>query len=221
MKMSKFYFLTLSLIVSISFHVYGCTSTDDSIAENLFLKCEKHAILERAKIEKERFLDPVERNRLFFEIVEKQSPDLLKYTEKYKYGLLKLLVDLPQKRDNYTESDIVNILYNLCLSDYLVILDSVYANVILNKLEFKILESLVIQDVNITTQLMQNYKNQSVQQALDKIRKGIENSEIRIPNNNSSFLEYLELIRSGEIWENTFSHFEEKYAPLLHTRYCK
>ena len=206
-------FFSLSCV---NLHANELNKNVDSIARQLFVKSEQIAMRNRAKIEKMRFLDPVERNSLFFKIVQSESPDLINQTNKYKFGLISLLSDETIIKDDYTNFDIVNILYNLCIDDYVVAMDSVYSLVKANKLKFDILETMVIQDFNVSRQLVLNYQNPKVQQFMYKILHEIETGVYVISKENYDFVESVKKLISGKDWDIDFKKFE----PLLNSKKC-
>lgn len=196
-------------------------NNEAKIAKELFVKSESIAIKNRAKIAKNRFLDPIGNNELFYKIVKRETPDLINNTSKYKFGLMKLLEDKTIKKDWYTEFDIVNLLCNLCLEDYIDIIDSVRILVIKNQLKFEILEHIVIQDFNLTNLLARNYQNTKLKELLKQIKQDIKFGKIVIPTNNFGFMEELNKLESGETWENDLKQDEIKHPPLLNPKNCR
>jgi len=196
-------------------------NNEAKIAKELFVKSERIAIKNRAKIAKNRFLDPIGNNELFYKIVKRETPDLINNTNKYKLGLIKLLEDKTIKKDWYTEFDIVNLLCNLCIEDYIDIIDSVRTLVIKKQLKFEILERIVIQDFNLTNQVARNYQNTKLQKLLKQLKQDIKFGKIAIPTNNFGFIEELNKLKSGETWENDLKQDEIKHPPLLNPKNCR
>ena len=67
-------------------------------------------------------------------------------------------------RDYATNQDVYRILDNLCIDDYVEVLDSVYSFYKLKQVKFDDLYSAVIQDFNMSNQLARNYKNDKILQ---------------------------------------------------------
>lgn len=214
----------LGLIFTIScLEIYAIDKTKevDSIAKQLFVKSEKIAIRSRTKIMKVRFFDSIGNNDLFFKILKKESPDLIDNTNKFKLGILKLLTDKTINKDCYTESDIVNLLCNLCLDNYVSIIDIVRISVIKGHLKFKILERAIFQDFNISNQVARNYKNPTLQKSLEQLKLDVKSGRLIIPKDNYGFMEQLNKLISGETWESELKNDEQISPPLLNPKDCK
>ena len=167
---------SLLFILLFSFNLFALTSDNNlkSKTKQLFLKSELFAMNERSEVEKNSFLDPVWRNLRFIELAKNKSPDLIANTNYYKWGLFDLLTDSKIKKDNYTDIDIVNILYNLCLDDYIQVVDSAYFLVKQHKLKIEVFELFINQDFNITNRLAKNYKYPPVTNLLKSIRHDLD-----------------------------------------------
>lgn len=182
-----------------------------------FIKVENKAIEERAKIVKLRFFDPIERADRFFQILQNDSPELLINTDIYKFEILSLLNDTTIQKDQFTILDIEGLLYNLCLENYLTILDTVYFKVKQQKLDFVVLEDLAIQDFNVSNLLLVNYEDTKVQNIISKIHDGIRNGEIKLPKEKTDFLENLEHTYSDE-WRIFLLGSQKNVPPILHLK---
>ena len=218
------YIILLILFVffaNIKINAFDFNKNEDSIARQLFVKSEKIAIRSRAKIEKMRFLDPIERNILFFKIVRSESPDLINNTFKYKFSLINLLSDKKIQKDSYSDFDIVNILSNLCIDDYIEVTDSVYTLAKKNKLKFDILENMVIQDFNVSNQLARSYRNPKLKLFLKKILIDIESGKFILPKKNNDFIEFVNKLISGEEWEKELKEINRINPPLLNPKDCR
>lgn len=220
--MEKNIFLGILITIAcIKIHANDFKKNEDSVARQLFVKSEKIAIRNRAKTEKMRFLDPVERDILFYKIVRSESPDLLDYTNKYKFSLINLLIDKTIKKDDYSDFDIVNVLYNLCIDDYIKAMDSVYSLVKKNKLKFDILERMIIQDFNVSNQLANNYRNPKLQQFIYRLLQEIKSGDFIIPKKNYDFIESVNKLISGEELVKGLKEKEIIYPPLLNSKNCR
>ena len=196
-------------------------NNDDRIEKELFLKAENIAIKNRANITKKRFLDPIGNDVLFYKIVKSETPDLINNTNKYKLGLMKLLKDNTIKKDWYSESDIINLLSNLCIDNYIEIIDSVRISVIKGQLKFKILEKVIFQDFNVSNQVARNYKSPTLHKSLEQLKLDVKSGRLIIPKDNYGFMEQLNKLISGETWESELKNDEQISPPLLNPKDCK
>lgn len=215
--------LCVLILVLANVKIYSIKSTreDDSVAKQLFVKSEKIAILNRKSINKVRFLDPIGNNELFYKILKKESPELFYNTNRYKFGILKLLSDCTMDKDYYTDSDIINLLCNLCLNNYIVIIDSVRKSVVNGRLKFSILERIIFQDFNLSNQVARNYKDPHLQKSLQHIKQDIEIGKILIPKDKVGFISDLNRLISGEYWEKELKQENEHSPPLLNPQNCR
>lgn len=220
----KLRIICLSIFVSIFCHeIYAISVNEniDLVAKELFLKTESIVIKKRAIIQKERFLDPVGRNDMYFEELKKQSPDLLDNTNRYKFGVLHLLVNDTIEKDAYTDFDIVNIMYNLCIDDYIEMSDSILNLVKKGLVKFEILDSAICQDFNLTNSVARNYNNPELQKLLKQIIEDFKSGGIRIPGDREDFIEELNRLISGEAWKNDLQYSIIKHPPLPNREDCR
>lgn len=221
--MRKIIFLIGAFIslVCLKIHANNSKINNDSVARQLFIKSEKVAIPNRSKIEKMRFMDPIERNILFFKIVRKESPDLIDNTNKYKYSLINLFTDKSIRKDGYSNLDICNILSNLCIDDYIDVTDSIYTLVKRNKLDFEILNCMIEQDFNVSNELAKKYENFKSIQFLKKLTNEIEQGKYILPKKNNDFVKFINSILSGEEWRHFIKDAETIQPPIFNHKDCK
>ena len=193
---------------------------DDSLARQLFIKAEQKAIEFRRKTDKLRFVDPIEMNEVFYKIVNNESPELYVETRKYKIGLLNILKDKKIKRDDATNQDVYRILDNLCIEDYVEVMDSVYSFYKQKQVKFDDLYSTVIQDFNMSNQLARNYKNDKLQILLTRILQDIKTGKLLIETPPFGFREEIENLLSGNSWEKELKETEKIQPPLLKQENC-
>jgi hypothetical protein len=193
---------------------------DDSLARQLFVKAEQKSIEFRKKNYKLRFVDPIEMNEVFYRIVMKESPELYTDTRKYKIGLLNILKDKTIKRDDETNRDVFRILDNLCIDDYVEVIDSVYSFCRMKQVEFVDLYNAVSQDFNMSNQLERNYNNEKLQILLTKILQDIKTGKLLVETPPFSFKEEIENLLSGKSWENDLKWLGKTQPLLLKQQNC-
>jgi len=213
-------FLALILIFSCFQLVASNIIKDDSLARQLFVKAEQKSIEFRKKNYKLRFVDPIEMNEVFYRIVMKESPELYTDTRKYKIGLLNILKDKTIKRDDETNRDVFRILDNLCIDDYVEVIDSVYSFYRMKQVEFEDLDNAVTQDFNMSNQLERNYKNEKLQILLTKILQDIKTGKLLVETPPFSFKEEIENLLSGKSWENDLKWLGKTQPLLLKQQNC-
>jgi hypothetical protein len=201
MKQIKIASFLIFFLVGIQLAAQNQCLKQNYYAEEGFLAAEEYALVERAKIEKQGFLDPVTNSELFLIATEKKSPELLKNTDAYRFELLSLLKDKAINSNEYTNNDLTILLYNLCLDNYIAIIDSVCQSVIKEEIAFSVLNNLIFQDMNLSNQLILNYDNVKVKHILEKVQYRVENKLIRLPSKYTDFIKNLEEYTSEEMIE--------------------
>ena len=189
---------------------------EDSIAVQLFIKSEQKAMEFRNKTMKMRFVDPIELNNVFYNIVMKESPELYTDTRKYKIGLLNILKDRKIKKDGNTNLDVFRILDNLCIDDYVDVIDSVYSFYKQKQVTFDDLDYAIAQDFNMSIQVAKKYKNEKLQQLLSQILQDIKTGNLLVVTTPYGFQEEIENLLSGKSWEDLIEHV----TPLLKQKNC-
>jgi|GEM_PF-2959056 len=193
---------------------------DDSLARQLFSKAEQKSIEFRKKTYKLRFVDPIEMNNVFYRIVIKESPELYTDTRKYKIGLINILKDTKINRDDETNQDVFRILDNLCIEDYVDVIDSVYSFHKQKQVKFGDLYDAVLQDFNMSNQLARKYKNEKLQILLTQMLQDIKTGKLLVETPPFGFKEEIENLLSGKSWENELKEIEKIQPPLLKQENC-
>lgn len=173
----------------------------DSLTKKLFVKSESLAIKKRIQYSKHYdFLEENYVGEQFIKTVLKESPELINNTNYYKWGLLRLLSDKTIERDFYTDLDIIAILYNLCIDDYIDIVDSVFIKVKSRDLSIEIMKNLIVQNPYLTITLAKNYRCHQVYEKLYQIRKELQ--LINMNNQISNIItQEIDSIISGNTWK--------------------
>jgi hypothetical protein len=193
---------------------------DDTIARQLFIKAEQKAIEFRKGTYELRFVDPIEMNEVFYKIVIKESPELYTDTQKYKNGLIKILKDKSIIRDDETNRDVFRILSNLCIEDYVDVIDSVYSFHMQKQVEFEDLYDAVFQDFNLSNQVGKKFDNERLQVQLTQILQDIKTRKLLVVSPPYGFQEGIEDLLSGKLWKDELKEFEKIQPPLLNQKNC-
>lgn len=220
-KVIKILFVSLVLFCS-NLYANDSISLKINRTDRLFLISEKKAIEYRRKVDKKNvFVDPDELNKNIYNIFIKNSPELYSNTRIHKVGLIRILIDKNIQKDYYTNLDIVFILYNLCIEDYIEIIDTTYSLYKKHLVKFKDWRLIVDQDYYISINLASNYKNPRLQKILTQIKNDIESGMVTIPHNNYGFIKEINKLISGEAWENNLRKDVEVSPPMLNPKDCK
>lgn len=167
----------------------------------LFTKFEKK--LEETKIaeiKKGRFFSPVDSAVIFLEVLKKEAADLYNHTECYSESLLAIL----EKRDCSKNQDfclnVIRILYHLKIDNYVNLLNEIYHNYKLNKVNSRIfLDAIFTCESYYSNLIVLNYKNLKLQLLLNKISS---DSEIisKVSKVYPNFLKSINEIISGALF---------------------
>ena len=194
---------------------------DDIVTRQLFMKAELKAIKFRKKTYPLRFVDPIEMNDVFYNIVKRESPALYSDTPKYTLGLLNILKDKSIKSDEATNQDVFRILDNLCIDDYVEVIDSVYSFYKQKQVTFSDLEFALFQDFNISNQVAKNYKNETLQTLLKHMLQELQTGKFLIETSQLGLKEEIEELLLGKLWENDLKETAKIQPPLLKQENCK
>ena len=148
------------------------------------------------------FEDPLGRIDYFFKTVKTVAPQLLTDTKLYKDDLLNLLTDKTFHKNLFTDDDIVFVLYNLPIDDYVDVLNfalSLYQN---EKINQSIFELFIFQNEIASVSVAKNFKNEKLQVFLNKLLDDL--SLIRkVELQNKHFRKSILNLKSGLDWEGT------------------
>lgn len=146
------------------------------------------------------FEDPLGRICYFFKTVNTIAPQLLTDTKLYKTEVFNILTDTSFRKNKFTNNDIVYILYNLPIDDYVDLLSSVTSLYKKGKITRNIFESFIIQDFNVSNSIAKNFTNEKLQVFLNKILNDQEiytNTELQ----NKRFKKNILELKKGTLWE--------------------
>ena len=212
------------LVIILFFFCFQLEATnkvkEDSIAKQLFVEAEKKAIEFRKKTLHIRFVDGIEMNELFYKVVMKESPALYNDTHKYKNGLLDILKDKKIRRDATTNQDVFRILYNLCVDDYVDVIDSVYSFYKHKQVKFDDLYDAIVIDFNMSNLVAKKYKNERLQRLLLQIQQDIKTGKLSVVTPPFGFQEEIENLISGKLWEDELKEDVKIHPSLLKQSGC-
>lgn len=155
------------------------TTINNSDTLNIFLKGESVLTKEREKISRENILfTPIDEAIILFESFSKHSPELLGKTVLYKDQLLTILKDTTLKKGDEFNNDIIRLLYNVPLIDYIDVIDSVDSYYKQKLIAYSALECSIIQNNHLSLKLHLNCNNTKLRKILGRIRKGVSNQNL-------------------------------------------
>jgi len=217
--MKKYKPLFVLVIVLVSSQLNANKKEDFQTTKILFLKCEQKIEKFDNTIGKKRFVDPLEENEVFYGIVMKTAPTLFTETKLYKTDLINLFVDADIKKNKSASYNILRVLDNLCIEDYVDVIDSFYTFYKRKQVSFEILDMAIGQDFNMSNQVAKKYKNEKLQIILTEILKDIKSGKLTITTPPYGFQETIEKILSGKEWEE-LEEIEKTQPPLLKQKEC-
>ena len=148
------------------------------------------------------FEDPLGRIDYFFKTVKTVAPQLLTDTKLYKNDLLNLLTDKSFHKNIFTDNNIVFVLYNLPIDDYVDVLDSALSLYQNEKINQSIFELFIFQNEIASVSVAKNFKNEKLQVFLNKLLDDL--SLIRkVELQNKNFRKSILDLKSGLDWEGT------------------
>ena len=148
------------------------------------------------------FEDPLGRIDYFFKTVKTVAPQLLTDTKLYKNDLLNLLTDKSFHKNIFTDNNIVFVLYNLPIDDYVDVLDSALSLYQNEKINQSIFELFIFQNEIASVSVAKNFKKEKLQVFLNKLLD--DQSLIRkVELQNKHFRKSILNLKSGLDWEGT------------------
>ena len=217
--MKKHKTLSIIVILLISSQLNANKKEDFQTVKQLFLNCQHKIDKFDNTTGKKRFVDPIEENEVFYEIVMKTAPTLYTQTELYKVELINLFVDADIKKYRSAKYNILRLLDNLCIEDYVDVIDSVYAFHKRNQVSFEILDMAIGQDFNMSNQVAKKYKNEKLQILLTEILNDIKSGKLKVRTPPYGFQETIENILSGKEWIEV-DEIGKTQPPLLKQKEC-
>lgn len=218
-SMKKYKPVLVLVMVLVASQLNANKKNDFQTAKELFLNCQH-------KIEKfdnttgrYRFVDPIEENEVFYGIVMKTAPTLYTQTKLFKSELINLLVDPYIKKHESAKFNILRVLDNLCIEDYVDVIDSVYTFYKRKQVSFDFLDMTIGQDFNMSNQVARQYKNEKLQKILNKIQSDIKSGNLKVTTPPYGFQETIEKILSGKEWHE-LEEIEKTQPPLLKLKDC-
>ena len=146
------------------------------------------------------FEDPLGRIDYFFKTVKTVAPQLLTDTKLYKNDLINLLTDKSFHKNIFTDNNIVFVLYNLPIDDYVDVLDSALSLYQNEKINQSIFELFIFQNEIASVSVAKNFKNEKLQVFLNKLLDDL--SLIRkVELQNKHFRKSILDLKSGLDWE--------------------
>ena len=200
MKLFNKTLIALILLLSCCSAKKECNVPKTDTIFKLFRVIENKMDAHRDSLDKKGIFDePIGRASYLFKTVKEVAPQLLTNTKFYKNEMLALLVDTVVKKNEFTNGDIVYILYNLPTDDYVDLLNSVvplYKNGSINLYIFKL---FVFQDLVVSVSLYKNYANEKLQDFLDKV---LEDNDLILKAELEDKLFRVRILnlKSGELW---------------------
>lgn len=166
-------------LIMIVFVLYCCNLKGQDLSNttfkktmNLFQTVENKMQTHYNYLGKNRiFEDPLGRITYFFKIVNKNAPELLCRTTYFKDDLLNILLDRTLEKNIYTNLDIIYLLYNIEINDYVDILEQVCEMYEQDMIDYKIFDSFIFQDFNVSNSIAKNYQNEKLKNFFDKLLK--------------------------------------------------
>jgi hypothetical protein len=217
--MKKYKPLLVLVIVLVSSQLNANKKEDFQTTKQLFLKCEQKIDKFDNTIGKKRFVDPLEENEVFYVIVMKTAPTLYTETKLYKTDLINLFVDADIKKNKGASYNILRVLDNLCIEDYVDVIDSVYTFYKRKQVSFEILDMAIGQDFNMSNQVAKKYKNEKLQIILTEILNDIKSGKLTVTTPPYGFQETIEKILSGKEWQE-LEEIKKIQPPLLKQKEC-
>lgn len=168
------------------------------------------------------FEDPLGRIDYFFKTVKTVAPQLLTDTKLYKDDLLNLLTDKTFHKNLFTDDDIVFVLYNLPIDDYVDILNTVLYMYKKGDINQEIFECFIFQDFNVSNSIAKSFKNEKLQAFLNKLLNE-NNLIIEAESQNKYFRRSILNLKSGMAWEGGeegglgYKRIGEIQPPILDT----
>ena len=187
----------------------------------LFMKSDKQLTNYREYIKRKNiFMDPLGYNLIWYKTIAKESPDLFRSTDKYKGYLLQMLKDSSLKKGEFTDAYIVRVLYNLCLEDYIDIMDSAYVFFKNKQISSSVFIDMIFQDPQISDLVARNYKDERLQLFLRCLQKDNKLTD-RIKIKYFDYKQNLNDLISGKLWNTDLKENEKTSPPLLKHENCK
>lgn len=151
-------------------------------------------------IEKNRiFEDPIGRAIHFFEVVRTVAPQLLTNTKLYKDEMLSLLTDSTFQKNDFTDDDVVYILYNLPIGDYANLLNHILTLYKSGDIDYYIFKLFIFQDDFVSNSIYKNSKNEKTQTVLEKLLED-NNLILKAELKNKRFREAILGLKNDVIW---------------------
>lgn len=193
----------------------------DAVA--LFMRSEIKLIQHREYVFKKRiFEDPVGNDQVVFNTIRKESPELFKSTIIYKDHLLQMLTDSALKRNEFFNDDIIKVLYNLCIDDYVDVMERACILFKNKQISLFVFKNIIIQDFSMSNQVARNYKNEKLQSFLYRLQQDTTlMARIAKEQPYPYFKEQIQDIISGKEWEGNLKEADTIQPPYLKQSNCK
>ena len=181
--------------------MWSCSNNigkEDEVLE-MFCRAEDKLIEYRQKIAGHKY-DAVDDYGERFKLLNEYAPLLMSNTQKYKEGLLSLLTNSEFAKDSSTNEDIIFILHNLCLPEYIETCKEIYKMYRVGQIDIYALAFAIDPDYVISTKIVNNYRNPDLRKFYGTMLGDLKNSENK---NEMRLSESLENILSGEAFNDS------------------
>lgn len=213
--MKKYLFFIIALILSCYVMGQDSNNVKQKVTTSLFQRIENE--INKNQI----FEDPLGRISYLFKVIKEVALIFLSDTKSYKFELLNLLIDFSFQKNIYTDLDIIYILYNLQIDDYVDILDCALTLYRQDDIDQNVFESFIFQDFNVSNSVAKNYRNEKLQVFFDNLLKD-KGLISKIELQNKTFQQAIWDLKSGTIWNGTGNSSGQKdlnkiQSPILDT----
>jgi hypothetical protein len=183
----------------------------------LFLSAENHLAELNEKLKGSFELDePLSKNARFLEVFSREAPSLVFETNRHVASLLMLLANGRNEDKNYNE-DIIKLLYNLCIEQYIIAVDSISILYIQDKINLTSYKLCIEQDFILCNQIQKNYSNPLVICLLNRI---INSFGPIVSDEEQNFISKIKYILSGVDWESELKETDIIQPPLIKSKHC-
>lgn len=220
--MKKYLLVFISMLLTCCAKGQESNDINQKMAFDMFQNVENEMKAHYASLSNNKmFEDPLGRVNYLFEAITRVAPKLLSETNSYKNGLLHLLADSSFQKKEYSDLDIIYILYNLQIDDYVDLLEHALSFYKQNNIDQSIFENLIFQDFNVSNSLAKNYRNPKLQVFLEELLKDKDLIN-KMQLNNKLFQQAILDLKSGTTWNGVDSlsglkKLSEAQCPILDT----
>jgi hypothetical protein len=164
------------------------------------------------------FEDPLGRIGFLFKTVSQEFPDLLSNAVPYKDELLKMLIDnsVILKKNSYTNDDIIFLLYNMNIDNYVDFLIQICDMYKHGLIDFQIFNGFIFQHLDVSDLIAKNYENEKLIHFFDTILKDGELMDLCY-SHNKEFKNSIIQLKTGEYWNDRGKLISKIQPPIIET----